>query len=84
VESFAKVGPIAPYADRVAHAIYTVQDPIIDPDRHRRMAESRFGITPIALPGGHSPFLSRPKVLADVMSKIAAADQAGARYAQSP
>jgi pimeloyl-ACP methyl ester carboxylesterase len=80
-EAFAKVGPVQPYADRVAHVIYTLGDAIIDPERHRRMAEARFGITPIALPGDHSPFLSRPGELAQLLSEIVTADQAGRRYA---
>jgi pimeloyl-ACP methyl ester carboxylesterase len=66
-EAFSKVGPVAPYADRVAQVIYTTEDRIIDPEKHRRMSESRFGITPIPLPGGHSPFLSHPAALADIM-----------------
>jgi pimeloyl-ACP methyl ester carboxylesterase len=66
-EGFSNVGPVAPYADKVAQVIYTTEDRIIDPERHRKMSEMRFGITPIPLPGGHSPFLSHPAALADVM-----------------
>ena len=66
-EAFSKVGPVAPYADSVAQVIYTTEDRIIDPERHRKMCEKRFGITPVALPGGHSPFLSHPAALADIM-----------------
>ena len=66
-EALFRVDPIAPYADRVAQVIYTTEDRIIDPERHRRMSEMRFGITPVPLPGGHSPFLSNPAVLADIM-----------------
>jgi pimeloyl-ACP methyl ester carboxylesterase len=79
-ESFAKVGPVSPYAERVAHVIYTTEDEIIDPAKHRAMAEKRFGIKPIALPGGHSPFLSHPAELADVLNRIVVADMAGERY----
>jgi pimeloyl-ACP methyl ester carboxylesterase len=70
-EAFSKVGPVAPYADSVAQVIYTLEDRIIDPERHRKMSEARFGITPIALPGGHSPFLSHPVRLAEVLSEVA-------------
>jgi pimeloyl-ACP methyl ester carboxylesterase len=70
-EAFNKVDPIAPYADRVAQVIYTTEDRIIDPEKHRRMSEERFGITPVALPGGHSPFLSHPAKLAEVLSETA-------------
>ena len=70
-EAFANVGPVAPYADRVTQVIYTTEDRIIDPERHRRMSEARFGITPIPLPGGHSPFLSHPALLADTLASVA-------------
>lgn len=70
-EAFTKVDPIAPYRDRVAAVICTSEDRIIDPDRHRRISEERFGITPTVLPGGHSPFLSHPAKLAEVLSGVA-------------
>jgi pimeloyl-ACP methyl ester carboxylesterase len=70
-EAFNTVNPIAPYAGRVAQVIYTTEDRIIDPEKHRKMSEERFGITPIALPGGHSPFLSHPARLAEVLSEAA-------------
>jgi len=80
-EGFSKVGPVEPYADRVAHVVCTADDRIIDPDLHRKMSEARFGITPIVLPGSHSPFLSHPALLAETLDRIAAADKDGARYA---
>jgi pimeloyl-ACP methyl ester carboxylesterase len=70
-EAFNAVDPIAPYADRVTQVICTAEDRIIDPERHRIMSEKRFGITPIVLPGGHSPFLSHPAKLAEVLSDAA-------------
>ncbi len=74
-EGFSRVGPIAPYADRVAHVVCTADDRIIDAGRHRVMSEMRFGITPITLPGGHSPFLSRPALLAATLDGIVTADR---------
>jgi hypothetical protein len=35
-------------------------------------ATARTGDAPILLPGGHSPFLSRPAVLAGVLSDLVA------------
>lgn len=70
-EAFSKVGPVAPYADHVRQVICTTEDRIIDPERHREMSEARFGITPVALPGGHSPFLSHPAKLAEVLAQAA-------------
>ncbi|MDB5397812.1 MAG: alpha/beta hydrolase [Rhodospirillales bacterium] len=78
-EGFSRVGPIAPYAEHVAHVICTTDDRIIDPVRHRRMSEARFGIIPIEMPGSHSPFLSHPAELAGVLDKIVKADRAGGR-----
>jgi pimeloyl-ACP methyl ester carboxylesterase len=75
-EGFSVVPPIAPYGDSVAGIIYTTGDPIIDPVKHCQMAEARFGITPIPLPGGHSPFLSHPAALAGVLDKIVRDDRA--------
>jgi len=71
-EAFNKVDPIAPYAGQVAQVIYTTEDRIIDAEKHRKMSEERFGITPVALPGGHSPFLSHPAKLAEVLAAVAA------------
>jgi len=70
-EAFNKVDPIAPYAGQVAQVIYTTEDRVIDAEKHRKMSEERFGITPVALPGGHSPFLSHPAKLAEVLSEVA-------------
>jgi pimeloyl-ACP methyl ester carboxylesterase len=70
-EAFGNVNPIEPYAHQVVAVIYTTEDRIIDPEKHRKMSEERFGITPIALPGGHSPFLSHPAKLAEVLSEVA-------------
>ena len=80
-EGFSKMGPVAPYAERVAHVVCTEDDRIIDPTLHRQISERRFGITPIALPGSHSPFLSHPALLAETLDRIVRADQVGARYA---
>lgn len=73
-EGFTRVGAVAPYADRVAGVICTQDDRIIDVERHRLMSRGRFGIAPVTLPGGHSPFLSRPVELAATLDRIAALD----------
>ena len=39
-------------------------DRAVDPDWSRRVARERLGVEAIELPGGHSPFLSRPAELA--------------------
>jgi hypothetical protein len=80
-EAFNKVSLVAPYHDKVAHVIYTLGDRIVDAEKHRQMSETRFGISPIPLPGGHSPFLSHPAQLAVTLDAIVKADQIGTRYA---
>ncbi len=74
-EAFSAVPPIEPYSHAVAGVICTTNDRIIDPARHRQMSEARFGITPIELPGSHSPFLSRPAALAAILDKMVAEDR---------
>jgi hypothetical protein len=36
----------------------------------RRAARERLGVTPMELPGGHSPFLSRPRQLVDAIVEL--------------
>jgi hypothetical protein len=40
-------------------------------DFTRLVVAPRLGVEPIELPGGHSPFLSRPAALADVLAGLA-------------
>jgi hypothetical protein len=53
-----------------------LEDRIILPEEHRRLALSRFGREPIALAGDHSPFLSRPAELAAALDRIVREDRA--------
>jgi pimeloyl-ACP methyl ester carboxylesterase len=48
-------------------------------DFTRLIVAPRLGVEPIELPGGHSPFLSRPNALADVLLGIADADSVAHR-----
>lgn len=75
-EGYSNVAPIAHYADRVAGIIDCADDRIVLSEPHRKIAEARFGIAPTLLPGGHSPFLSRPAELAMAIDKIVEADRA--------
>ncbi len=72
-EAFGNVRPVAPYASNVTQVIYTTGDRIIDPAQHVAIAKARFGhVTPVALPGAHSPFLSHPAALAAILDRNAA------------
>ena len=68
-------GPIPPYRDRVAGIVDCADDRILDAGRHALLARQRFGIDPVMLPGSHSPFLSRPAALAEVLDRIVHANR---------
>jgi pimeloyl-ACP methyl ester carboxylesterase len=59
--------PLAVLPDVPAVAIVGAGDRIVDPDHARRVARERLGVAPVELPGDHSPFLSRPAELADLL-----------------
>ena len=40
---------------------------MVNPAWSRRTAAERLGVTPIELPGGHTPSLARPAALADAL-----------------
>jgi hypothetical protein len=46
-------------------------DQMLRPEWSRRAARERLGVDAVELPGGHSPFYSRPSVLADVLLGVA-------------
>ena len=48
-------------------SVVCAEDRVVSPDWSRRIARDRLGVEPIDLPGGHSPFLSRPAEPADVL-----------------
>jgi pimeloyl-ACP methyl ester carboxylesterase len=53
--------------------VYCEDDRAVAPEWSRRVARERLGTEAVALPGGHSPFLSRPAQLAEVLSTVALA-----------
>ena len=79
VNAHMTAGPIAPYAYRIAGIIDCADDRILQPEPHAKLARDRFGMEPVMLPGGHSPFLSRPADLAEVLDRIVRADGSRAR-----
>jgi pimeloyl-ACP methyl ester carboxylesterase len=52
-----------------------LDDRVVDPDWQVRAAQERLDVHTIDLPGGHSPFLSRPAALADVLTTLASAER---------
>jgi hypothetical protein len=47
------------------------EDHAISPAWSRRVARERLGVEPIELGGSHSPFISQPSALADVLDRLA-------------
>jgi pimeloyl-ACP methyl ester carboxylesterase len=54
--------------------ILMTEDRSVSPAWSRRVARERLGIEAIELPGSHSPFLSRPAELADVLCALSSTD----------
>jgi pimeloyl-ACP methyl ester carboxylesterase len=54
-----------------AYVICT-EDPVVSPEWSRRVARDRLGVEPLELPGGHSPMLSRPHQLAELLDGLVA------------
>jgi len=67
---FEAFAPIARYPDVQMHAIVTTEDRIVLKERHSAMIRRRLGIEPVELPGGHCPFYSRPRVLAEAVDAL--------------
>lgn len=69
--TFAEPCPLAELPDVEYAYVLGAQDRLVNPDWSREASAERLGVTPIELPGSHSPFLARPGALADVLSRYA-------------
>lgn len=58
--------------------IHGADDPVIPLELARRRTRHLFGEDPLVIPGGHSPFLTRPRELAALLSALADAPDAAA------
>ena len=67
------VSPFPPDAwpDVPSTYIVCADDRAVDPDTQRRLARDVLGVEPIEVPGGHSPFLTRPAELAALLVEAA-------------
>ena len=52
-------------------AIAALDDAAVTIEFSRAITKARLGIDPIEIPGDHSPFLSRPRELADLLDRLA-------------
>jgi pimeloyl-ACP methyl ester carboxylesterase len=63
--------PLAAWPDVPRSVIVCRDDRLVGIDWARRVLPAELGVEPVELPGGHSPFLSRPAELADALASPA-------------
>lgn len=68
--AFVEPCPIDAWPDVASSYILMTSDLAVGNDWSRRVASDRLGVTPIELPGSHSPFYSRPAELVDVLLSL--------------
>ncbi len=66
-----EVTPLREWPPVPAAYVLCSDDRTISPAYGRRAARLQLRVDPVELPGGHSPFLSRPRELAQVLVRIA-------------
>jgi hypothetical protein len=66
-----EVTPLSAWPDIPSSYLLCQEDRAVNPDWSREVARTELGLTPVELPGGHSPFLGRPAHLAEVLITIA-------------
>jgi len=59
--------PLTTWPEADYQAVICRDDRLVGLEWARRTLPAELGVTPVELPGGHSPFLSRPAELADVL-----------------
>ena len=62
--------PLEHWPDVPSSYIVCTEDRTIRPAWSRQIAKSQLGVEPIELPGGHCPYVSRPKDLAEALNQI--------------
>jgi hypothetical protein len=67
----APLSPVPGPVDGRCVSIVTTLDHVVRPDRQERLASEVLGVEPLFLASGHSPFLSHPRELADLLEWFA-------------
>jgi pimeloyl-ACP methyl ester carboxylesterase len=62
--------PLASWPDVESRSIVCRDDRALNPDWLRGAARERLGVEPVELAGGHSPFMTRPNELAQVLDSL--------------
>jgi hypothetical protein len=65
-----EITPLVAMPEVQAKYILAAEDCAIPASYSRRASRTLLGNDPIEVPGGHSPFLSRPRVLADLLGGL--------------
>ena len=68
---FGEPSPMTAWPELPIHVIACRDDRIFPLEYLRRVSEERLGITPDELDGGHTPALSRPRELAELLDAYA-------------
>jgi pimeloyl-ACP methyl ester carboxylesterase len=71
VTAFTEPCPIEAWPSVSSTYILMTEDGSVEPEWSRRVARGRLGADVIELAGGHSPFYSRPRELAEVLDRLA-------------
>jgi pimeloyl-ACP methyl ester carboxylesterase len=64
--------PLKAWPDVPTSYIVCAQDRTITPEWQRRAAREWLGIEPVEMPTGHSPNVSRPELLAEILDRMSA------------
>ncbi len=67
---FTEPWPLAEWPDVPTRYILCRADRMVSPEWARRVVQDRLGIVPDEIDGSHSPFLSRPAELADLLEQL--------------
>jgi hypothetical protein len=67
----APLSPVQGPVDGRCASIVTTLDHVVRPDRQEQLASEVLGVEPLFLAAAHSPFLSHPRELADLLESFA-------------
>ena len=65
-----EVTPLEAWPDVPAAYVVCRDDHAVNPAWGREAARNRLGVTPLEIDGGHSPFITRPAELADLLEPV--------------
>jgi pimeloyl-ACP methyl ester carboxylesterase len=67
----APLSPVAWHSEGLRASIVTTLDAVVRPRRQEDLAREVLGVEPLFIEAGHSPFLSHPRELADLLESFA-------------